>query len=90
MFDGAGRGMQLIISQVSDKHRQNQYLSQKEAYDLGVKIRATYYRTSKINELKRIVIHRADPFRSEEIEGFKKAFEGIDDFALIQITDYTF
>lgn len=90
MFDGAGRGMQLIISQVSDKHRKNQYLSEDEAYNLGIKIRQTYYRTSKINELKRIVIHRTDPFRKEEIAGFKKAFEGIDDFDLIQISDLTY
>ena len=90
MFDGAGRGMQLIISQVSDKHRKNQYLSEEEAYQLGIKIRQTYYKTSKINELKRIVIHRANPFRKEEIAGFKKAFEGIDDFDLIQISDFSF
>lgn len=89
MFDGAGRGMQLIISKVTDKHRKNQYLSEDEAYRLGIKIRQTYYRTSKIDELKRIVIHRTDPFRSEEIAGFKKAFVGIDDFDLIQISDFT-
>lgn len=89
MFDGAGRGMQLIISKVTDKHRKNQYLSEDEAYRLGIKIRQTYYRTSKIDELKRIVIHRTDPFRAEEITGFKKAFEGIDDFDLIQISDFT-
>ena len=35
------------------------------------------------------MIHRCDPFKPEEIEGFKKAFEGIDDFDLIQISDYT-
>lgn len=89
MFDGAGRGMQLIISKVTDKHRKNQYLSEDEAYRLGIKIRHTYYRTAKIDELKRIVIHRTDPFRAEEISGFKKAFEGIDDFDLIQISDFT-
>lgn len=87
MFDGSGRGMQLIISQVSDKHRKNQFLSKDEAYNLGVKIRQTYYKTSRIDELKRIVIHRTDPFVKEEIEGFKMAFEGIDDFDLIQIIE---
>ncbi len=89
MFDGAGRGMKLIISQISDKKRKNQYLSHTEAYSLGIKIRQTYYKTSKTEELKRIVIHRNNPFKKEEIEGFKKAFEGLDDFALIQIGDYT-
>ncbi len=89
MFDGAGRGMQLIISQISDKHRKNQYLSLDEAYCLGVKIRSTYYKTSKVNPLKRIVVHRCNPFKQEEIEGFKKAFEGIEDFDLIQISEYT-
>lgn len=87
VFDGAGRGMQLIISQISDKNRKNQYLSLEEAYNLGTKIRTTYYRTSKTDILEKIVIHRCNPFRKEEIEGFKKAFEGIDDFDLIQISD---
>lgn len=89
MFDGAGRGMKLIVSEVSDKHKKNQYLSSDEAYNLGKKIRATYYKTSKIEELKRIVIHRCNSFKKEEIEGFKKAFMGIDNFDLIQISDYT-
>lgn len=89
MFDGAGRGLQLIITKISDKHRKNQYLSEQEAYDLGGIIRSTYYRTSKIDELKRIVIHRCSPFREEEIKGFRRAFEGIDDFDLIQIIEHT-
>ncbi len=89
MFDGAGRGMQLIVSRVSDKKKKNQYLSKEEAFELGKKIRQTYYRTSKIEELKRIVIHRSDPFKKEEIEGFKLAFEGIDDFDLIQLVEET-
>ena len=90
MFDGSGRGMQLIISQISEKKtRKNQYLTEDEAYELGKKIRQTYYRTSKVEELKRIVIHRSDPFKDEEIEGFKKAFEGIDDFVLLQIIEDT-
>lgn len=87
MFDGAGRGLQLIITKVSDKHRKNQYLSLEEAYNLGLEIRKTYYKSSKIEEIQRIVIHRCDPFRKEEIEGFKKAFTGIEDFVLIQITE---
>lgn len=90
MFDGAGRGMQLIISKVTDKNKKNQYLTKNEAFELGVKIRQTYYKTSKVDELKRIVIHRADPFKREEIAGFKMAFEGIDNFDLIQISDYSF
>lgn len=90
MFDGAGRGMQLIVSQISEKKtRKNQYLNENEAFELGKKIRSTYYKTSKIEELKRIVIHRSDPFRKEEIDGFKKAFEGIQDFVLLQIVEDT-
>lgn len=89
MFDAAGRGMQLIISQISDKKRKNQYLSENEAFELGKKIRTTYYKSSKIEDLKRIVIHRSDPFKREEITGFKKAFEGIEDFVLLQIVEDT-
>lgn len=90
MFDGAGRGMQLIISQISEKKtRKNQYLSENEAFELGKKIRATYYKSSKVQDLKKIVIHRTDPFRNEEISGFRRAFEGIDDFILLQIVEDT-
>lgn len=89
MFDAAGRGLQLVISQISDKKRKNQYLNEDEAFELGRKIRATYYKTSKIEDLKRIVIHRKDPFTLEEIVGFKKAFEGIEDFVLLQIVEDT-
>ena len=89
MFDAAGRGMQLIISQITDKNRKNQYLNENEAFELGRKIRLTYYKSSKIEDLKRIVIHRNDPFKNEEIEGFKKAFEGIEDFVLLQIVEDT-
>lgn len=89
MFDAAGRGMKLIISQISDKKRKNQYLSEAEAFELGRKIRLTYYKSSKVEDLKRIVIHRNDPFKKEEIAGFKKAFEGIEDFVLLQIVEDT-
>lgn len=89
MFDAAGRGMQLIISQISDKKRKNQYLSEDEAFELGRKIRLTYYKSAKIDDLKRIVIHRNDPFKNEEIAGFKKAFQGIEDFVLLQIVEDT-
>lgn len=89
MFDAAGRGMQLIISQISDKKRKNQYLSEDEAFELGRKIRLTYYKSSKIEDLNYIVIHRNDPFKDEEIAGFKKAFEGIEDFVLLQIVEDT-
>lgn len=89
MFDGSGRGLQLIVSKIADKGRKNQYLSKQEAYDLGIKIRTTYYKTTRVDELKRIVIHRKDPFTDEEIQGFKKAFEGIDDFVLVQLTENT-
>lgn len=91
LFDGAGRGLQLIVTPISDKKKKNQYLTRDEAVDLGSKILATYYTSSKAEPLKRIVIHRNSPFRKEEIEGFKLAFSGILEFDLIQISfDSTF
>ena len=56
---------------------------------MGIKIRQTYYKSSKIEDLKRIVIHRNDPFKKEEINGFKKAFEGIEDCVLLQVVEDT-
>lgn len=87
MFDSMGRGMQLIVSKVTNKFKKNQFLNKNEAYELGKKIRDTYYKSSKIDEIKRIVIHRASPFKNEEIEGFRMAFCGIEDFELIEIYD---
>ncbi len=87
MFDAAGRGMQLIISQVSDKKRKNQYLSEDEAFELGKKIKYAYYKNSKPEPLDCIVIHRNSQFKKEEIQGFKRAFTEINDFVLIQIIE---
>lgn len=89
IFDGAGRGMQLIVSNVSDKNRINQYLSEDEAYELGIKIRQTYYESNKTNFIERIVIHKSHKFMSEEIKGFVKAFKGIETIDLIEISEIT-
>jgi len=88
LFDGAGRGLKLLASPVEKKCRKNQYLSEKEAFELGKKIRNVYYQCSSPYELKKVVIHRSDPFKEEEINGFSMAFEGLDDFALYQIVEY--
>ena len=88
MFDGAGQGLKLIVSQIEDKKRRNQFLSYEEAYKLGCTVRSTYYKTSKIEPLDRVVIHRSSPFLKEEIAGFKAAFEGIRDLNLIEITGF--
>lgn len=89
IFDGSGQGMKFIVSEISDKKRKNQYLSKEEAYNLGLQIRTTYYKCNNLYLLKRIVIHRNSYFREEEIAGFKKAFEGVKFFDLIQITEFT-
>lgn len=88
LFDGAGRGLMLLTSQVKDKNTKNPYLSEDEAYKLGRAIRAEYYKALKPYDLKKIVVHRTVPFKKEEINGFKKAFEGLDDFSLLQITEF--
>lgn len=87
IFDAKGRGMQLIVSKVTNKFKKNQFLNKDEAYELGKKIRTTYYKSNQVEEIKRIVIHRVSPFKNEEIQGFKMAFNGINDFDLIEITD---
>lgn len=89
MFDSSGRGMQLVVSQISDKNRKNQFLNYEEAYNLGIRIRTIYYNSNKIESINKIVIHRTTSFKKEEIEGFAKAFEGIDNFVLLQIIEYS-
>lgn len=90
LFDGAGRGMQLLVLPIENKNvRKNPYLSKEEAYALGRKVRSVYYKASKPFDLNNIVIHRTTPYRSSEIEGFKQAFKGLKSFNLIQIVEYT-
>lgn len=90
LFDGAGRGMQLLVSPIENKNvRKNPYLSKEEAYTLGQKVRSVYYKNSKPFDLDNIIIHRTTPYRNSEIEGFKQAFKGLKSFNLIQIVEYT-
>ncbi len=90
LFDGAGRGMQLLVSPIENKNaRKNPYLSKEEAYALGQKVRSVYYKSSKPFDLDNIIIHRTTPYRTAEIEGFKQAFHGLKGFNLIQIVEYT-
>lgn len=90
LFDGAGRGMQLLVSPIENKNvRRNPYLSKEEAYALGRKMRSIYYKASKPFNLDNIIIHRTTPYKSMEIEGFKQAFKGLRSFNLIQIVEYT-
>lgn len=90
LFDGAGRGMQLLVSPIENKNvRKNPYLSKEEAYTLGKKVRSVYYKSSKPFDLDNIIIHRTTPYKSAEIEGFKQAFKGLKSFNLIQIVEYT-
>ena len=88
LFDGAGRGMQLLVSPIENKNdRKNPYLTKEEAYNLGQKIRSIYYKSSKPFELDNITIHRTIPYQKQEIQGFKQAFEGLNGFNLIQIVE---
>lgn len=68
--------------------QKNPYLSESEAFNLGTAIRREYYKSLKPYDLKKIAIHRTVPFKPEEILGFKKAFEGLDDFTLLQIVEF--
>lgn len=89
LFDGAGRGLQLLVSPIENKNtRKNPFLSKEEAYMLGRRIRSIYYQSSKPFELNNITIHRTTPYKDQEIEGFKQAFVGLNSFNLIQIVEY--
>lgn len=87
LFDSAGTGMRLILKKIEDPQYigKNPYMKQDEARNTLSKLREEYYKCDPTSKLTRIVIHKTTPFTSEEIIGFTKALEGIDDIELLQI-----
>jgi NAD-dependent SIR2 family protein deacetylase len=90
IYSSDGQGMKYKLSKIDDctfDRKKNPYLSEDEAYRLGLNIKELFYRS--FSEIpKRVVIHKRTPFRREEIKGFVDSLSsaGIKDIDLLEIT----
>lgn len=90
VYTSDGLGMKYKLSKLRDvtiDKRRNPYLSEDEAFRLGLNIKELFYKS--FTELpKRVVIHKRTPFRNDEIKGLVDSLSGagIQDIELIEIT----
>ena len=90
IYSSDGQGMKYKLSKIQDvaiDKKRNPYLSENEAYHLGLNIKELFYRS--FSELpKRVVIHKRTPFKQEEIKGLVNSLSsaGIEDIVLLEIT----
>jgi hypothetical protein len=90
IYSSDGQGIKYKLSKINDvtfDRRRNPYLSEDEAYRLGLNIRELFYKS--FTELpKRVVIHKRTAFRSDEIKGITESLvgAGIQDIDLVEIT----
>lgn len=85
-----GLGMKYKLSKLQDvtiDKKQNPYLSEHEAYRLGLNIKELFYKSFS-DMPKRVVIHKRTPFRKDEISGLVGSLStaGIQDIELIEIS----
>lgn len=90
VYTSDGLGMKYKLSKLQDvtiDKKYNPYLSENEAYRLGLNIKELFYKS--FTEMpKRVVIHKRTPFRKDEIKGLVDSLSsaGIQDIELIEIT----
>jgi hypothetical protein len=89
IYSSDGRGLKYKLAKINDvtfDRRKNPYLSEEEAYRLGLNIKELFYK-SFMELPKRVVIHKRTPFRDEEINGIVKCLSatGINDIELLEI-----
>lgn len=90
VYSADGQGMKYKLSKIDDctfDHKKNPYLSEDEAYRLGLNIKELFYKS--FSEMpKRVVIHKRTPFRRDEIMGLVTSLSsaGIKDIDLLEIT----
>jgi hypothetical protein len=90
IYSSDGQGMKYKLSKIDDctfDRKNNPYLSEDEAYRLGLNIKELFYRS--FSEMpKRVVIHKRTPFRHDEIKGLVTSLSsaGIKDIDLLEIT----
>lgn len=90
IYSSDGRGMKYKLSKIQDysfDRKKNPYLSEEEAYRIGLNIKELFYKS--FSELpKRVVIHKRTPFRKEEIKGLVESLSsaGVRNIELLEIT----
>lgn len=90
VYASDGQGMKYKLSKINNvtfDGRNNPFLSEDEAYKLGLNIKELFYKSFK--ELpRRVVIHKRTPFRKEEVKGLVESLSaaGITDIELLEIT----
>lgn len=90
IYSSDGQGMKYRLSKIHDvqfDRKKNPYLSEDEAYRIGLTIKDLFY--SSFSEMpKRVVIHKRTPFRKDEIKGLVESLSsaGIKNIDLIEIS----
>jgi len=90
IYSADGQGMKYKLAKINEcvlDRKNNPYLTENEAYRLGLNIKELFY--NSFSELpKRVVIHKRTPFREEEIKGLKESLfsAGITDLELLEIS----
>lgn len=90
LYAADGQGLKYKLSKIKDvtfdKHN-NPYLSESEAYQLGINIKELFF-SSFLDFPKRVVIHKRTPFKESEKKGLIKCLgsAGITDVDLVEIT----
>lgn len=89
VYSSDGQGLKYKLSKINDvtfDRKRNPYLTEDEAYRLGLNIKELFYKS--FTELpKRVVIHKRTPFRQDEVNGLVKCLSstGINDIELLEI-----
>lgn len=90
IYSADGQGMKYKLSKINDytfDNKKNPYLSEDEAYRLGLSIKELFYKS--FSEIpKRVVIHKRTPFCPDEIKGLVTSLTSanIKDIDLLEIT----
>lgn len=90
IYSSDGRGMKYKLSKIQDysfDRKKNPYLSEEEAYRIGLNIKELFYKS--FSDLpKRVVIHKRTPFRREEVKGLVESLSsaGVKNIELLEIT----
>ncbi len=90
IYSADGQGMKYRLSKIHDVHfdrKKNPYLSENEAYRVGLTIKDLFY--NSFSEIpKRVVIHKRTPFRQDEVKGLVESLSsaGVKSIDLIEIS----
>lgn len=90
IYSADGQGLKYKLSKITDvtyDKKRNPFLSENEAYQVGLNIKELFYRS--FSDLpKRVVIHKRTPYKPQEIKGLTESLNcaGIEDIDLVEIT----